>query len=64
LPFVGTTLFVGISAAVYSELSAVVLRYASRQGRFVGLGKPQGQKDCAAGGAQVTAVAGLQEQST
>jgi hypothetical protein len=60
---IGTTLFAGLSAALYSALPSAVLRYASRHGRYVGLGNPDRLDDSAAGNTPVTVVAGLQGQS-
>ena len=63
IAFVGTTLFAGLSAVLYSTLPAAVLEYASRHGRYVGLGKPDRLDDSTAGNKPITAVAGLQGQS-
>ena len=63
IALIGTTLFVGLSAALYVTLPAAVLDYASRHGRYVGLGKPNRLDDYTAGNAPVTVVAGLQGQS-
>jgi hypothetical protein len=63
IALIGTTLFVGLSAALYATLPAAVLDYASRHGRYVGLGKPHRLDDSTAGNTPVTVVAGLQGQS-
>ena len=63
IALIGTTLFAGLSAALYAALPSVVLGYASRHGRYVGLGKPERLDDSAAGNSPVSAVAGLQGQS-
>ena len=63
IAIIGTTVFVGLSAALYATLPAALLAYASRHGRYVGLGKPDRLDDSTAGNAPVTAVAGLQGQS-
>jgi hypothetical protein len=61
IALIGTTLFVGLSAALYSALPVAVLSYASRHGRYVGLGKPERLDDSTAGNTPVTA--GLQGQT-
>jgi hypothetical protein len=63
IALIGTTLFIGLSAALYSALPAAALDYGSRHGRYVGLGKPDRLDDFTAGNAPITAVAGLQGQS-
>jgi hypothetical protein len=63
IALIGTTLFGGLSAALYSALPAAALTHASRHGRYVGLGKPDRLDDSTAGNAPITAVAGLQGQS-
>ena len=63
IAFIGTTLFAGLSAVLYATLPAAVLEYASRHGRYVGLGKPDRLDDSTAGNQPITAVAGLQGQS-
>lgn len=60
---VGTAVFVGLSAALYSTLPAAVLEYASRHGRYLGLGTPIRLHDSTAGEKPVTAVAALQGQT-
>jgi hypothetical protein len=59
IALIGTTLFVGLSVALYAALPAAVLDYASRHGRYVGLGKPNQLDDSTAGNTPVTIVAGL-----
>ena len=61
IALIGTTLFVGLSAALYAALPFAVLNYASRHGRYVGLGKPERLDDSTAGNSPV--IAGLQGQS-
>ena len=63
IALIGAILFVGLSAALYSTLPAAALDYASRHGRYVGLGKPNRLDDSTAGNTPVTVVAGLQGQS-
>ena len=63
IALIGTTVIVGLSAALYSALPAAVLEYASRHGRYLGLGMPRRLHDSTAGNKPVTAVAGLQGQS-
>jgi hypothetical protein len=63
LAIIGATVFVGLSAALYATLPAPVLAYASRHGRYVGLGKPDRLDDSTAGNAPGTVIAGLQGQS-
>jgi hypothetical protein len=63
IALIGTTLFAGLSAALYATLPTAVLEYASRHGRYVGLGKPDRLDDSTAGNKPITAVAGLQGQS-
>jgi hypothetical protein len=60
---IGTTLFIGFSAALYAALPSAVLGYASRHGRYVGLGKTVRLNDSTAGNTPVSVVAGLQGQS-
>jgi hypothetical protein len=40
IALIGTTVILGLSAALYSSLPASVLEYASRHGRYLGLGIP------------------------
>ena len=63
IALVGTTLFIGLSAAIYSALPTAVLEYATRHGRYVGLGKPDRLDDSTAGNAPISAVPVLQGQS-
>jgi hypothetical protein len=63
IELIGTILFVGLSAALYAALPAAVLDFASRHGRYVGLGKPDRLDDSTTGNAPITVVAGLQGQS-
>jgi hypothetical protein len=56
-------LFVGLSVALYSALPVALLNYASRHGRYVGLGKPDRLDDSAAGNSPIIAMAALQGQS-
>jgi hypothetical protein len=63
IALIGTTLFAGLSAALYATLPAAALEYASRHGRYVGLGMPNRLDDSTAGNTPITAVAGLQGQS-
>jgi hypothetical protein len=63
IELIGTILFVGLSAALYAALPAAVLDFASRHGRYVGLGKPDRLDDSTAGNAPISALAGLQGQS-
>jgi hypothetical protein len=63
IALIGTAVFVGLSAALYSILPAATLEYASRHGRYLGLGMPNRLDDSTAGKKPVTAVAGLQGQS-
>jgi hypothetical protein len=63
IELIGTILFVGLSAALYTALPAAVLDFASRHGRYVGLGKPDRLDDSTAGNAPISALAGLQGQS-
>jgi hypothetical protein len=61
---IGTTLFIGFSAALYSTLPCAAMDYASRHGRYAGLGKPDRlDDDPTAGNAPVTVVAALLGQS-
>jgi len=61
IALIGTTLFVGLSAALYAALPFEVLSYASRHGRYVGLGKPERLDDSTAGNTPV--IPGLQGQT-
>jgi hypothetical protein len=61
IALIGTTLFVGLSAALYAALPFEVLNYASRHGRYVGLGKPERLDDSTAGNTPV--IPGLQGQT-
>jgi hypothetical protein len=63
IALIETTLFVGLSAALYAALPSTVFGYASRHGRYVGLGKPDLPDDSTAGNSPVTAPAGLQGQA-
>jgi hypothetical protein len=63
IALIGTTLFIGFSAALYAALPSEVLGYASRHGRYVGLGKTDRLNDSTAGNTPVSVVAGLQGQS-
>ncbi len=63
IALIETTLFAGLSVALYAALPVAVLDYASRHGRYVGLGKPNRLDDSTAGNASGTIVAGLQRQS-
>jgi hypothetical protein len=63
IALIGTTVIAGLSAALYSSLPAAVLEYASRHGRYLGLGMPHRLHDSTTGNQPVTAVAGLQGQS-
>jgi len=63
IALIETTLFAGLSVALYAALHVAVLDYASRHGRYVGLGKPNRLDDSTAGNASGTIVAGLQRQS-
>jgi hypothetical protein len=63
IALIGTTFFVGLSAALYAALPAAVLDYASRHGRYAGLGRPHRLDDSTAGNAPISAVAALQGQA-
>jgi len=63
IALIGTTLFVGLSAALYAALPTAVLDCASRHGRYVGLGMPSRLDDSTAGNTPVAVVVGLQGQS-
>lgn len=62
MALIGTTVFVGLSAAMYSALPAAVLEYASRHSRYIGLGLPKRLHDSTTGNQPVT-VAEYQGQS-
>lgn len=63
IALIGTTLFIGLSAAIYSALPRPLLDYASRHGRYVGLGKPDRPDNFTAGNAPIPAVTVLQGRS-
>jgi hypothetical protein len=60
---IALTLFVGLSIALYSALPVALLNYASRHGRYVGLGKSDRLDDSAAGNSPIIAMAALRGQS-
>jgi len=63
IALIAATLFFGLSAALYATLPTAVMDYASRHGRYVGLGKPARLDGSTAGNTPVTVVAGMQGQS-
>jgi hypothetical protein len=63
IALIGTTLFIGLSAALYAILPIAVMDHASRHGRYAGLGKPDRLDDSSAGNTPITVLAGMQGQS-